>query len=217
MSVFVDYGVLVVETDVDLAVIKILRKWLPTYLSAAETDRSLANGLLARPVDGSFANTIEDDEFVDHQLPAIIVTTAQTADAPVKAGNGSYAASWTVVVSSVVRGRTAPETRAVAALFSGCVRRALTQQESLEGFAGGVEWIGSSIAPVPDVTNAGRYLAAGVNTFVVHTDAVLDSYGGPQVPAPYGDDPDPTTPDEPYDPLASVGDVSISVTQRQEP
>lgn len=211
MAAVADFGPLVVETDVDVAVVRTLRLWLPTYLAQAERDRGLADRLLARPVEESYANTLEDDEFLDHRLPAIIVTTAQTSGEPLKDGRGIYSVPWLVVVSSVVRGRTPPETRAVAALFGGCVRRCLVQQADLGGAVQGVWWVASNVAAVPDVTDQGRYLAAGINRFTVLVDEALDAYGGPTIPADYGPDPDPADPDTPYDPLAAVGDVIIDV------
>lgn len=206
-----DFGPLVIETDVDSAVVQTLRKWMPTYLAQAERERTLATRLLARP--RSYANTLDDDEFLDHSLPAVIVTTAQTQGNPAKDGMGTYYAAWRVVVSAVVRGRTPPETRTVAALFGGCVRRILVQKPSLEGFAGDLKWVSSNLAGVADVSGNGRFLAAAVNEFVVYVDEVV-ALGGPHSPSPYPE-PDPNDPDAPYDPLKAVGDVTVSVTEKE--
>lgn len=210
-----EFGTLVVETDVDTAVVATLRKWLPTYIAQVERERNLAVGALARPVAGSYANTLEDDEFVDHRLPAIIVTTAATNDVE-RFGDGSYAAMWMTVVSSVVRGRTPPETRMLAALFSGCVRRVLVQASDLGGSASNVLWRRGGVQPVPDATAAGRYLAAGINEFVVVTDDVLTTRDSPLEPDPLYGNPDPQgNPNQPYDDfVTSAGGVSVDVTGR---
>ncbi|MCU1500584.1 MAG: hypothetical protein JWM47_4537 [Acidimicrobiales bacterium] len=196
------FGPLIVETDVDLAVVATLRRWLPTYLTRAEGERAdaLDGATFARPEPGSYSNTLEDDEFLDHQLPAIIVTTANLQDTETT-GDGDYLAGWRVVVSAVVRGETAPQTRAIAAVFAGSVRRVLTQQPTLGGFAAGVDWVpGGGVAPVADTTDKGRYLAAGINHFDVYVDDVLSTRGGPLEPD-----------EDPYDTPVVVDTVTVDV------
>lgn len=216
MSGYAQFGPLVVETDVDVAVIETLKVWLPTYLRQVELERDLTAGFLKRPKPSSFANTLEDDEFKDHPFPAIIVTTAQTAGRPTKDGNGNHYAAWNVVVSSITRGRTPPETRALAALYSGCVRRLLVQQEALGGLAGAIDWVASNVAPVADVTGSGRYLAAGINQFSVYIDEVVQSGVGPLEPEPDDSPYPPSDPDdpEPYNPLALVTLVTTEITAK---
>lgn len=203
-----DFGPLVIETDIDLAVVKTLRRWLPTYLWQLRAERPDSPRLAAR----SFANTLEDEEFLDHHLPAIIVTTAQTEGDPDVDGNGLYLTAWRVVVTAVVSSRTPPETRAIAALFGGSCRRALVHHPSLDGFASGLRWRGGNVAPVADPTNARRNLAAGINQFTVFVDDVLGGDGPlePDIPTPY-EPADPDTPDRPYDPLATVREGGVTV------
>jgi hypothetical protein len=215
MSLHADWGELVIATDVDRAVLLQLQRWLPTYLTRAEVERDLPAHLLARPNAESYQNVLEDDDFPDGRLPAILVTTAQTGDVAVGT-EGAYYASWQVVVSVIVRGRTAPETREVAALFGGCVARILAHQQL--DLDGEVKWTGASVAPVADVTDKGRWLAAGINTFTVYADQVI-SGDGPVLPTdddpPY-DSPDPDDPDAPYDPLVLVraGGVTTTILPR---
>jgi hypothetical protein len=211
------WGPLVTEVDVDVAVVKTLRQWFPYYLTQAEVERSaeLQLGDLARPKPDSYANTIEDDEFLDHTLPAIIVTTAR-ADEPETDGNGIYNAGFVVRISAVVRGRTPPESRAVAALFGALVRRVLVQQASLLDFAAGTRWRGGTLAALEDVTGAGRYLCASINDFTVFVDEVVQAGVGPLVPP--DEDPVYEPPDdsgEPWDPLTSVGDVNVAIVDKE--
>jgi hypothetical protein len=212
-----DWGAVVVETDVDRAVIAPLMTWMPTYLTQTERERNLTPYLLARPLPESYQNVLEDDEFPDGRLPAVVVTTAQTDGDPepiVVGVDAAYAAWWRVNASAVVRGRTPHETREIAALFGGCIRRILTQQP-LE-LAGTVHWMGSSVTPFPDPTGQGRYLAAAVNRFRVLTDEALTG-DGPVIPEPEDPPyppPDPTNPDEPFDPLAQVRVVTTEIIAR---
>jgi hypothetical protein len=213
-----DWGALVVETDVDREVIAPLMLWMPTYLSQLERERNLSPRLLARPKPESYQNALEDLNFPDAMLPAIVVTTAQTEGEPepqIAGVDDAYAATWLVRVSAVVRGRTPPECREVAALFSGCVRRILVNQATALGKA---RWLGSLVMPVPDTTDTqGRYLAAGVTRWSVLVDEAI-SGDGPVMPGP--DDPpypppDPAgNPDQPFDPLAEVRTVTTQIVAR---
>lgn len=210
-----DFGPLLLNVDIDDAVLATLKLWLPTYLRQQEIERDKSVGFFNRPKDESYANTLDDDEFPDHWLPAIIVTSAHTEGDPQKDGDGNYYAAWNVVVSAIVRGRTPPETRWVASQFEGAVRRTLVHQGvSIDGE---LRWTGSNVAPVRDPTNAGRYLAAGMSTFVVYADKVVQEGMGPYVPdddeGPYVP-PDPTDPDGTYEPPATVDRVLVDVVGR---
>jgi len=211
-----DFGRCMVETDIDRAVIASVMYWLPTYLAEAERQRELPSRTLARPKDESFQNALTSSEFPDGRLPAILVTTARTVALPLKDGDGSYFnADYTINVSAVVRGKTPPEAREVASVFGGCVRWLLVhQQTSLDGE---VEWTASSVIPVPDQTDQGRWLAAGLNTFVLHLDDALTGAGptSPVMEDPIYPPPDPAAPDEPYDDLVEVTLVTTSVTNKE--
>lgn len=205
-----EFGPLVVETDVDVAVLATLKSWLPTYLAHARGERVLPIRL-KRPA--SYANTLDDDEFVDHTLPAIVVTTAATSDVQ-QDGDGFYLANWHVIVTAIVRGRTPPETRAIAALFGGCVRDVLTDRPTLNGFAAATKFTAGNVAPVADPTEAGRYLCAGINQFTVSVDDILREAAGPATADPYEPaDPDAPgyDPDAPYDPLVALNDVAVDI------
>jgi hypothetical protein len=206
-----DFGPLVVETDVDRALIATLKLWLPTNLAQVERDRDLDPRTLARPVTASYSNVLEDDEFLDHSLPAILVTTADANNYD-RGADGFYTAAFTCNVSSVVRGRTGPETREVASIFSGAVKRTLSSHPDLDGFASETVLQSSSVEPVADTTDQGRYLAVGMSTWIVYVDDVLQEGAGPTVPGDPYDDPDPVgSPDTPYDELATVSEVTSDI------
>lgn len=199
---YADFGPLVTSVDVDEQVLATLRMWLPTHLSQLERERGMTLRTLDRPKDVSYANALDEDEFPDHTLPAVITTTAQTEGQPEKDGDGNYYAAWNVVVSAIVKGRHPVETRRVAALFEGAVRRVLVQH-GIE-LDGEVAWRGSNVAAVADPTNAGRFLAAGMSHYVVFLDRVVQDGVGPLEPDP----------DDPYDPLVRVASVSVDIEGR---
>lgn len=203
-----DFGPLVINTDVDEAVIGMLSLWMPTYMSQVERERGMTVGYLDRPHEESYANVLDDDEFPDYRLPAVLVTTANTQDTD-KDGDGFYYAAFNVVVSAVVRGRTPAETRQRAALFEGCVRRVMVQADPT--WDGEVRFMGANVAAVADPTGAGRYLAAGIGTYLVYVDKVVQAAVGP-AGEPYAQPEDPDyDPDAPYEELIKVGSVSIDV------
>ena len=207
MPTYAEMGPCVVETDVDLAVIATLKRWLPWYLTQFETERGLAIGTFRRPENSSITSMLDEDEQLDHMLPAIIVTTAAVGGRPERHA-GRYLADFDVSVTAVVRGKTPPETRWIAAAFGGTIRRLLSQQKNLEGFAASVRWTGgrgvSLVADSEDV--AGRYDAAHISTFTVGVDNVFDDTLGP---GPFYDP--PIADNEPAEALATITDVNASV------
>jgi hypothetical protein len=217
-----DFGSVIVETDIDRLVLRQIKHWLPTYLTEAERQRNLPARLLARPKDQSYQNVLTDAEFPDAQLPGIVVTASEATGTKSFAGRHHYAANFDVAVSAVVRGRTPPETREVAAVFGGCIRWLLVQQQldaAYESAPDGMvdhelRWEGGSIIPVPDQNDTdGRYLAAAINRFIVMVDAVITG-DGPALIDPYPP-PDPDNdPDTPYDPLSTVAAVVTTITPR---
>lgn len=204
-----DFGPLVLNTDVDYAVLDILKEYLPFYLAAIERERDLPVGYFDRPKAESYANTLEDDEFPDHAMPAIIVTSADTEGIPEKDGEGMHYAAWNVVISCVVRGRTPKETRRIASMFEGSVRRVMLNEGP--PFDGEVRWTGTNVAAVADPTGGGRYLAAGMSTYLVYVDHAVKSQAGIAHEPPYTD---PDDPDAEPDPLVTVGSVSVDVQGR---
>jgi hypothetical protein len=210
-----DFGPLVIETDVDAAVVATLQRWLPTYLGRIRRERD-GMARLQAPRGESYSNALEDETFPDARLPAVLVTTARTEGQPAPNGNGIYSVAWTVVVSAIIGGRTHAETRDFAAIYGGCCRRALVHHPSLDGFAGDLVWTGGSVARVALPQGDDRYLAAGISQFVVYVDEALGGEGPlePDAPSPY-DQADPASPDRPYDPLATVADITLDVQARE--
>lgn len=195
-----NWGPLVIATDVDDAVIEALKQWVPTYLLQTARERNLpaeAGRQMAAP--RTYTNVLEEDEFLDHQIPMVLVTTADTAK--VKGGpNSSYEAMWNVKVSAVVRGRSAQESRLFAALYEGAIRRAITQKCRGVGPINESKWLAVKLAAVRDASGKGRYLAAGIGTYNVSTDYAAQGFGGPDIP----------NADE-YLPLATVTEVTTGV------
>ena len=198
-SAIAEWGPLVIATDVDEAILAVFNEWLETYLSELGAERTLGYAL---PAPKSISNVLTDAEFLDHQIPAVLVTTADTTKT-VGGPNSVYQATWNVTVSCVVRGRTPAETRKLAALYEGAIRRCfLNKCRKVGGPLSDPTWKGTRVAPVKDATRQGRYLAAGIGTYNVSTDAAAQGFGGPDVPNA-----------EKYVPLAQVTTVPTITVQ----
>jgi hypothetical protein len=174
-----NFGPLAIGTDVDDALLATLKTWMPTYLRQFHDERDLAFHP-AKP--RTYANTFEGAEFLDHQLPAIVCTTASltaTRGGP----NIPYQGAWQSLVAVVVRGKQPAATRYLAAMYGGSVARCLLQKG---GGAGGVcndlHLVSARYEQVADATGQGRWLLAAVHQLAVFTDEIVQPWCGPDVP-----------------------------------
>jgi hypothetical protein len=179
VTAIADWGPLVIGTDVDDAVIATMQKWAPTYLKQAKVARNLS---YTPAMYRTYANTFAGQEFLDHQLPALVVITAQAA-ATRGGRNMPYEATWTSRVATIVRGKRPAATRFLASLYEGVQRQIVLQKVCAnEGPANSVHWQGMVYEQVPDSTDQGRYLLAATTVLQVFTDMAAGSYGGPETP-----------------------------------
>ena len=80
---------LVISTDIDDQLLATLKTWAATYLRLYMQDRQLA---FTPALPRTYANTFEGFEFLDHQLPALVATTAQMTST-IGGGNRTYEAA----------------------------------------------------------------------------------------------------------------------------
>lgn len=173
------WGPLVIGTDVDDQLLATLKEWMPTYLRQYHDERALAFNP-ARP--RTYANTFEGAEFLDHQLPAIVCTTANL-QATIGGPNVPYTGAWQSIVACVVRGKTPAATRYLAAMYGGCVMRCVLQQRGDEdGPLDDIKLTSARYEQVADATGQSRWLLAAVCQFSVYTDQIVQPWPGPDVP-----------------------------------
>lgn len=192
-------------TDIDDQIIATLQMWMDTYLTQIEKEMAVGAGFFPRVPADHVQSTIESMDFLDVTLPALIVTTAQTQGAPEKTATsaraGVYSANWAITVSSIVRGQDKRQARDNGSNFEKTVRRCLLDQVvRMNGTPiTHLQWTGSQVAPVPDITTGGRYLVAGIGKYIASVDEAAHDNSGPVVPdaAPYGEL--PTVSDTPVD------------------
>jgi hypothetical protein len=207
-TILADPGVLVLNVDVDDALVGVLQNWLPTFLRITARERNLSQPL-ALPNGASYNNPADQSEWTDAAFPAIMVATSRTQGAPIRHADGIYDATWLCVVSAVVRGTQGRETRNRASLYEGAVRRALGHRSAIANAGGivhGAKWQAAEVRPVADVSRTGRHLAAGMSTFFVYTDQAFKDTAGPPSP-----DPLPPTVPPTYVPLGTITEVDTTV------
>ena len=172
-----NWGPLVIGTDIDDQMLATLKTWMPTYLRQARLERELSfNPALPR----TYANTFEGHEFLDHQLPALVCTTASlqaTAGGP----NIPVGGVWQSLVACVVRGKRPAATRYLAALYGGTVARVVLQKARGDAL-NDMRLSSARYEQVPDVTGQSRWLLAAVHQFNVFTDEIAQPWAGPDIP-----------------------------------
>ena len=196
-----DFGPLVVATDVDDAVIGVVRRWINTYLSQVELERGLGDQTLKRPRPANVINALSVVEFMDNALPAIVVNTTNTTTTPIVMAGGDTTAFWRATISCVVRGKSQSATKVLASLYEGSVRRLMVQRAQKEhGLIADCRWDSTLVQPVADTSGAGRWLAAGVGQFLLGVDVAMNGVVGPSEPDV-----------GPYAPLATVQEVDVDL------
>jgi hypothetical protein len=173
-----DWGPLTIGTDVDDQMLGTLKTWMPTYLRRYHDERALAFNP-AKP--RTYANTFEGAEFLDHQLPAIVCTTAGL-QATIGGPNRAYQGAWQSLVACVVRGKTPAATRYLAAMYGGCVMRCILQQRGAQGVLDDLKLVSARYEQVADATGQSRWLLAAVCQFSVFTDEIVQPWPGPDIP-----------------------------------
>ncbi len=198
----------VVQSDI----IAHLKLWLPTYLCEVDEQRGLARGLTSWPKSWQVVPTF--DNTLEGQLPAMLVICPGTATKPIKEGDGTYRATYTVGVAALVKGPDQITANEIAKRYGAAIAASMLQEkgrinESLHGLG----WEGDSYDDVR--VEADRTLSSATVHFAVEYRNVLSEREGPSAPIlgtpenpdPYkAPKPEPKT--EPYAPWGVIPDES---------
>lgn len=190
------FGTIISDDVVEDAVIAVLKRWLPTYLSEVEAQRGLTRGFYERPAPSSYTVRNDFDKWPEDFLPAVIVVSPGMPDEPVKDGRRRWRGSFDIGVACVVSSLDRDETRRFAQRMGAAVRALLIDHPSLEmaigGNVRGLDWLGerNNLMPPEDE----RSIWANRQLFSVEVDQILERTGGPAEP-----EPDPQTPPPPTD------------------
>jgi hypothetical protein len=194
------FGAIVHGGHIEAAALDTLRSWLPTYLAELERQTGRSPGVL--PSVRSWSLVARFGLETDDQLPAGMLVSAGLAFEPTKGGAGMYSATWLLDVAVVVSARDEGATRELAMIYCAATRAVILQRPALGGVAAGIDWVDERY---DDLSESGRYLAAGRNTFRVFVADVLSANAGPVRPDPK---PDPL---DPYDETTTVDKADVVV------
>lgn len=172
-----EWGPLVIATDLDDRALDLCRTWMPTYLRHFHDERSLSFNLA---LPRSYGDTFAGQEFLDHQLPAVVAVAARGTS--MRGGQAhAYEGVWSLEVATVVRGKRPAATRYLAAVYEGITRQLIVQQAGISPLDH-VSPVGMRFEQVPDGTKDARWLLAGVSVFEVRTDKIVAPTSGPNIP-----------------------------------
>jgi hypothetical protein len=175
------YGAVVTARDIREAVIGNLKDWSPAYVGEVSAQSGRARcGDGALPPFRSFGTGTSFSTFPEDQLPACVVVVPGLTETPVRQGDGTYLAEWSVGIGVVVSGKDRDSTDDLVRLYSAAVRMAMIQKPSMGGFALGCRWIDENYDEL--AYDDSRTIAAGIVSLGIEVDAVVNSFGGPKVP-----------------------------------
>lgn len=194
------YGRILTGADVEDAALNTLRENLPRFVAEVERQRGRTPGKLAKP--RSYVSATEGDERrPEHQLPCVLVLCPGWPRRREVDECGRLTAVWRLeagVMSSAGKGQA--RVRENMQLYTAAVRSALASDETLGGFAEGLEITGEDYGPLPSSATRSRNLGT-VGLEIIVRDVTTFGAGSGSVR--------PVAPEDPTDPTdwAKVTDV----------
>lgn len=188
------FGQILLRSDLEDAVIAVLKKWMDTYL--AEVERQNGKPVRTLPRPRSYSRRNEFDKWPEEQLPAIIVVSPGTTGRPRKRGNGEHEVDWAVGVAVIASSTTMDNSRNLIDLYTAAIRALIVQRPSLEGFAIAATWQNESYDDIND-QEAGRTMASGQVVFEITVENNVFAKAGPLTPDNPPDPPPNTSPTDP--------------------
>jgi hypothetical protein len=193
---------------VEQAVIDTHKLWMETYIAELSLQIDWTDNKI--PTPRTYTTRNQFDSFTRDSLPQLIVVSPGLAGPPVKNGDGSYRATWSVGVGIVCSAKDEATTKALAKFYAACSRAIMIQNGSLGGKAIGVIWVDESYDDLPGEEDTSDSLAAGVGYYRVEMDDVGTWKGGPRVPFAPKPDPDPVTQPGSAWPTADEVDITLN-------
>jgi hypothetical protein len=198
------FGDIFVASQLEEAVIYLLKEWYPTYLREVERQMGIPVGKLVPPrvyTNRNDFETIEGDN-----MPLVVVMSPGLTDEPYTREAGKYTARWNLGVGIAIAAQTETIANLQSRVYAAAARAILMQNQDINGTSIRVDWLDETYDDLPAIENQlQQYRAAGVY-FAIEVEYVIDRYLGPA--APYlGVVPD----DDPYNSLGQVQDVIIDI------
>src|SRR4051812_14790904 len=141
------FGSIRTDDSVEDAIIDVLRKWLPTYMSEVERQLSMTVGFHQRPFLSSYTPRSDFEVWPEDMMPVVSVEGIAIEDDPRRDGRGSMTGRFAMGVVNTCVSSDAIYVRRYAARMGAAIRAALLQHQSLElalgGNVRGISFVGS--------------------------------------------------------------------------
>jgi hypothetical protein len=188
------------------ALVSYLRLWLPTYLCEIDEQRGLERGITAWPRSWQIVPNV--DNTLEGQIPAMLVICPGITKPPIKEGDGTYRATYTVGVAALVKGATQIQASDTAGRYGGAIATAVMQEPGrIDEHVHGVTWEGDTYNDIP--AESTRSLSSVTVHFAIEFRKVLSVRNGPSMPIiqpdPY-EVPNAEPRTEPYPPWGVIPD-----------
>lgn len=224
------YGAQAGQYTVELHVVALLQKWLPTEIVRAarryaampgtpitslELEAMMTSGEFPFAPRGITVTTSFDDWPIDALPHVQVIAPSWTPQGTDQVG---IAESYEVQVCNLVGAQGHADTRFIRACYEDAIPIVLMQHQGIEGLpgAGGVQLVGGGSAEFAGDEKDSRTFQGSLAMFEVLVHGVLDPRGGPAAPGPLpvvtpGDVPPP---DSPY-PTVLVDGATVELTAEE--
>jgi hypothetical protein len=198
------FGRIVTGADVEDAALRTLKRLTPRYVEEAARQRGREPGKLPEPRGYIVASEFE--KWPEDGLPVVVVISPGWSGPPQRMGDGTVLARWSLAAGVITSAASSRRTRENALIYVAALRTLIAQQQSLDGFALGVDCVDESYGVLPFSDTRTLYAAQAI--FVV---SVADAFAyGAGPGGPWGPPPDPPDPTDPPDwPRVKRADVQI--------
>ena len=204
MPATADFGTIITASEVEEAIILLLKRWFPTYLREVERQTHSPVGVLVPPRVYTNRNDFETIE--GENMPLCVVVSPGLVDEPFSREAGIYIARWSIGVGIAIAAETEAKANRMVKIYAATARAIVLQNQDIGGLAIRVDWLNENYDDLPDLDNQlQQYRSAGVY-FAVEVDNAINKYLGPRQPD-----------QDPYTSFGQVQDVIIDVGRMEEP
>jgi hypothetical protein len=192
MSVF---GTTIDGSDVEAALLRHLRAWMPTYRAELLRQKDPAEEIWANrdnvPEIQSYTVVHEANEkWPEDHLPMLLAYSPGLGQPPRGEGDGTFSGRYLCILTAIASGKGMADTKLLARLYASAARLAVMQHPGLNGGEAdadftngdGVAWIDHQNYPITKGVDAERNLMGVSDTYLIGVDQILNRDGGPLAP-----------------------------------
>lgn len=205
------FGRIVVESDIDSAVMHHLRDWMPTYIREIERQMEMTMGKIPPPRTYTRRNRF--DTYPEDQNPlAIVISPGLVGEDPAMDGEGWFNCWFGLGIGLSAMAASPEAADMVVKVQVAAARAIMLQKQNIGGLIQGVHWLDVDYIDVPVTFDDAKYVRMGRLAFRVYVEQTVNRYGGPATPDP----PDPEEQPGSQWPVANIVDVDVEVVNINE-